>query len=470
MKRRTAVRQCDVIVVGAGPAGMAAAATAADAGLQVALLDEQPRAGGQIYRDVDRVAALRGGILGKDYTEGRALTAAIRRDGIEHLDGAVVWAIEDGFCVSYTRAGQAAQVSAPKVILATGALERPMPLPGWTLPGVMTAGAGQILLKQSGLLARRAVLVGTGPLLYLIAAQMVRAGTPPVALVETQTRADLMRANRHLGGALRGWPYLAKGLAMLAELMRARVPRYTGATTIAIAGDGRAEAVTFRSGGKPRTVACDTVFLHHGVVPNTQAARSVGVPHRWDAAQHCFNPVVDAWGGTAVAGVFLAGDGAGIGGAKVAETAGRIAALKVAEELGRLSADERDRRAAPLNRLRSRQTAIRPFLDAAYPPFAEALAPADATLVCRCEEVTAGEIRGYAKLGCIGPNQTKAFGRAGMGPCQGRYCGLTVTALLAEATGQTPDQTGYYRIRPPLKPVTLGELAAMDDGARDAAE
>ncbi|MCB9957563.1 MAG: FAD-dependent oxidoreductase [Rhodospirillaceae bacterium] len=461
---------CDLIVVGAGPAGLAAAATAAEAGLQVVLLDEQPRPGGQIYRDVDRVAALRGGILGKDYAEGQALTAAIRRDGIAHLQGAVVWAIEEGIRVSYTRAGQAAQVTAPRLILATGALERPMPLPGWTLPGVMTAGAGQILLKQSGVLARRAVLVGTGPLLYLIAAQMVRAGTPPLALVETQTRADLMRANRHLGGALRGWPYLAKGLAMLAELVRARVPRHTGASDIAIDGEGRAEAVNFRSGGKARAIACDTVFLHHGVVPNTQAARSIGVPHRWDAAQHCFNPVVDAWGGTAVAGVFLAGDGAGIGGAHVADLGGRIAALKVAEELGRLSADERDRRAAPLARQRRQQFAVRPFLDAAYPPYAGALAPADATLVCRCEEVTAGDIRGYAKLGCIGPNQAKAFGRAGMGPCQGRYCGLTVTALLAEANGRTPDDTGYFRIRPPLKPVTLGELAAMEDGVSDAAE
>jgi bacterioferritin-associated ferredoxin len=91
-------------------------------------------------------------------------------------------------------------------------------------------------------------------------------------------------------------------------------------------------------------------------------------------------------------------------------------------------------------------------------------------VICRCEEVTAGEIRGYAKLGCLGPNQTKAFGRAGMGPCQGRYCGLTVTALLAEANRQTPNETGYYRIRPPLKPVTLGELAEMEQTAPDAAE
>ncbi|MEX5728156.1 NADPH-dependent 2,4-dienoyl-CoA reductase/sulfur reductase-like enzyme [Rhodovulum iodosum] len=462
--------QSDLIVIGAGPAGMAAAATAAEYGLSVTLLDEQPRPGGQIYRDVDRAAPRRGTILGADFSHGATLTAGLRHDRVTHLGGAVVWAIENGFRVSYTRNGRGGQVSGSRILLATGALERPMPLPGWTLPGVMSAGAAQILLKQSGVLARRAVLVGAGPLLYLIAAQMVRAGTPPLALVETQSRGALLSAMRHAGGALRGWPYLSKGLGLLSEIVRARVPRFTGATALAIEGDGSAEAVSFRSGGKAHRIGCDTVLLHHGVVPNTQAARSIGVSHRWDAVQHCFAPVLDKWGATDVDGVLIAGDGAGIGGAQAAEIAGRLAALGVASDLGMLSPADRDAVAVPLLRRQARELAARPFLDAAYPPCAEALAPADATIVCRCEEVTAGEIRGYAKLGCLGPNQAKAFGRPGMGPCQGRYCGLTVTGLLAEATGQTPDETGYYRIRPPLKPVTLGELAAMQDTRHDAAE
>jgi hypothetical protein len=211
------------------------------------------------------------------------------------------------------------------------------------------------------------------------------------------------------------------------------------------------------------------VLLHHGVVPNTQAARSLGIGHTWNHTQHCFTPSVDAWFGADVDGIFIAGDGAGIGGAAVAEIAGRIAALKVAEELGQVSEEVRDRLAAPLRASLRREMAVRPFLDAAYPPYTAALSPADGTLVCRCEEVTAGAIRGSAKLGCLGPNQTKAFCRAGMGPCQGRYCGLTVTTLLAEATGRTPDETGYYRIRPPLKPITLGEVAGMTERREPAA-
>lgn len=449
---------------------MAAATQAAELGLRVTLLDEQPSAGGQIYRDVDRVAPLRGNILGTDYTDGRRLTSALVRDGIDHISGAVVWAIEDGFRISYTCAGRGAQIDADRIVLATGALERPMPIPGWTLPGVMTAGAGQILLKQSGVLARNAVLIGSGPLLYLIAAQMVRAGTPPAAMLETQTTRDMMGAMRHLGGAVRGWPYMAKGLKMLAEIKRAGVLRYTGATEIAVQGVEKAEAVTFSHKGRSERISCDTVFLHHGVVPNTQAARSIGVSHIWHEGQACFVPKVDAFGQSDVAGVYIAGDGAGIGGAKAAEIAGRLTALKVAEDAGRLPAQERDRKVAPLQRALAREMAARPFLDAAYPPYDAALHPSDSTMICRCEEVTAGDIRSYAKLGCLGPNQTKAFGRAGMGPCQGRYCGLTVTSLLAKANGTSPDETGYYRIRPPLKPVTLGELAAMDNTAQDAAE
>ncbi|MFZ7094363.1 NAD(P)/FAD-dependent oxidoreductase [Primorskyibacter sp. 2E233] len=462
--------RCDLVIIGAGPAGMAAGAQAAALGLKVTLLDEQPRAGGQIYRDVDRVAPLRGGILGADYTRGRALTAGLRHAAITHITGAVVWAIEGQFRVSYTRDGRGAQIDADRVFLATGALERPMPLPGWTLPGVMTAGAGQILLKQSGVLAHNAVLIGSGPLLYLIAAQMVRAGKPPAAMVETQTRRDFIGAARHIGGALRGWRYMAKGLRMLSEIARARVPRYTGATGIAVEGTDKAEAVTFTSKGRSHRIACETVFLHHGVVPNTQAARSLNIAHAWDTAQRCFVPQLDDWGQSDKAGVFIAGDGAGIGGAKAAEYAGTLAALQIAFEAERLTRADRDRRAAGPRAKLARELAARPFLDAAYPPYAEALLPDDSTLICRCEEVTAGDIRSYAKLGCIGPNQTKAFGRAGMGPCQGRYCGLSVTALLADATGQTPDETGYYRIRPPLKPVTLGELAAMDNITPDAPE
>lgn len=451
----------DIAILGAGPAGMAAAAQAAELGLSVTILDEQSAAGGQIYRDVDRAAQIRGDILGADYSEGQRLTKALVQDGIEHIAGATVWSIEEQFDIAYTKSGAAAQLSADHLILATGALERPMPIKGWTLPGVMTAGAGQILLKQSGLVAQRAVLVGSGPLLYLLASQMIRAGTPPAALIETQSVQNMIQAAPHITGALRGWRYLLKGAKMLNDIRRAGVRRYTGASKITIDGDTKAKAVRFEHKGQEITVSCDTIYLHHGVVPNTQVARALGVKHTWTAQQVSFAPQCDDEGRTNIQGIWIAGDSAGISGAAAAEYAGRLSALSVAHQMGRLTDSDFEQKARPLRRALNRERAARPFLDLAYPPYAEALLPEDDVIVCRCEEVRAQDVRAYAKLGCRGPNQTKAFGRVGMGPCQGRYCGLTVTQILAQEHDQTPDETGYYRIRAPLKPVTLGELAAL---------
>ena len=458
----TEIRQVDVVVIGAGPAGLAAAATAAAHGARVVLLDEQAQAGGQIYRDVDRVSPLRGALLGADYVYGKTLIAAVGTTGVEHIRNAAVWMIESGFQVTYSCGQRSERVRSSQLILATGSLERPMPLPGWTLPGVMTAGAAQILLKQSGIATRRAVLIGCGPLLYLVASQLARAGAPPLALLETQQPNDFKSSLRHWYGALRAWPYLLKGASMLMQLWRHRVPRYKAVRDIQIEGAQQAQSVRFTHAGQTHRIACETVLLHHGVVPNTQIGRSLGVSHDWSDQGQCFVPRCNKWGETDVTGVFIVGDGAGIGGARVAELSGQIAALRVVARLGRIDEPSALRQAAPIFKRRDAEMAIRPFLDAAYPPFTQALQPADNTTVCRCEDVTAGAIRGYAKLGCMGPNQAKAFGRCGMGPCQGRFCGLTVSRLLADAHGLTPDEVGYQRVRAPLKPVTLGELACMN--------
>lgn len=451
----------DLVVIGAGPAGMAAARTAADAGARVIVLDEQPAAGGQIYRAVGQTTEALAAILGPDYRAGRDLVAALDHTNIRHLPGATVWRVDPDGTVCVSVAGRGRKLAGRRLLLATGALERPVPIPGWTLPGVMTAGAAQILLKTAAMVPRATVLAGSGPLLYLLAQQLVRAGRPPLALVETRLPSAWRAAWRHGPGAFRGWRTLARGAGMLAAIRRAGIPRYRGATGLAVEGAAQAEALRFTAGGREHRIPCRTVLLHQGVVPNIQITGALRLPHLWDAAQRCFRPVVDEWGGTALEMVFVAGDGAGIAGAGAAALAGRIAALQAVHGLGLIDAGARDAAAAPLRRALARERAARPLLDALYPPSPEVLRPDDATIVCRCEEVTAGEIRALAGLGCLGPNQLKAFSRAGMGPCQGRYCGLTVTELLAEATGRPPGEVGYYRLRTPLKPVTLGELADL---------
>ncbi|MFU8881853.1 MAG: NAD(P)/FAD-dependent oxidoreductase [Rhodobacterales bacterium] len=457
----------DLIVIGAGPAGMAAATTAAGAGLSVILLDEQPDAGGQIYRAVTGAGAARGAVLGRDYLAGAGLVQAMQAAAVPHLRGAVVWQIEPapkGITVSYSKDGQAAQVQAARLVLATGALERPMPIPGWTLPGVMTAGAGQILLKTAGMVAQRCVLAGSGPLLYLLAVQMARAGVPPLAIVETQGKRDILRALPHLRYGWRGWRRLFKGLGLLAELRGKSVRRITGAQDLRIEGQDRAAALAFTAGGHAQRIACDTVLLHGGVVPNTQISRALRMDHDWLEGQMTFAPRCDPWGETSAPGIFVAGDGAGISGAIAAEHAGHLAALQIAHGLGRIDTQTRDAKARKALRQLLAERALRPFLEAAYPVPPQVLMPAGDTIICRCEEVTAGQLRGWVQAGGTGPNQIKAFGRVGMGPCQGRYCGLSVIAMMAQELGLHPKDVGQFRTRPPYKPVTLGEMAALKPG------
>jgi len=455
--------EVDLIILGAGPAGMTAARTAAEGGATVLLIDEQTSPGGQIYRSIQNVSDQRAAILGPDYGQGRPLAEALDHSNISVDYAATVWRVDEDGSVVYSIGGQARQAKGRHLIVATGALERPTPVPGWTLPGVMTAGAAQILLKSSGIVPERAVLAGAGPLLYLIACQLITAGFPPALLVETQTRGNFFKALKYLPGALRAWPYINKGREMLRQISEAGVPRYTGAKDIVIAGDGCVAGIAFTVAGRRYDIACETVLLHSGVVPNTQITRSLRLDHDWDDRQLCFYPRTDDWGVTSNPVVSVAGDGAGIGGATAANLGGKLAALGALKALGKIDATARDAKAVPLRAALSRETAIRPFLDTLYRPADDLRKPADDVVICRCEEVVAGDIRRYAKLGCTGPNQAKAFGRSGMGPCQGRYCGLTVTEILAEANGLPPSDVGYYHIRSPLKPVSLGELASLAD-------
>lgn len=451
----------DIIVIGAGPAGMSAATEASRHGASVCLLDDQHSAGGQIYRNVAQSPASRLKVLGADYSAGRAMVHSNQEASVIHRTNAAVWKVGKDGSVAFSVDGLAEQIRARHVIIATGAMERPVPVPGWTIPGAITVGAAQILMKSSGIVPVGAVLIGAGPLLYLVATQLVAAGAPPKGLVETQTKGDLTGAMRHFLSALKGWKQLVKGMQMIAALRWASVPRFTGATNIEIMGDASVESVHFRAHGRDHVIATTSALLHQGVVPNTQITRSLGLDHTYNTAQNCFAPITDDYGQSSSPMFSIAGDGAGIGGAKVAALSGKISALNALRKIGQITETVCADIGRSLLKSRRSELAIRPFLDVAYPPPVSVLRPADDTMICRCEDVRAGDIRRYAALGCKGPNQTKAFGRSGMGPCQGRYCGLTVTEILAEETGQSKDATGSYRIRAPLKPITLKELASL---------
>jgi NADPH-dependent 2,4-dienoyl-CoA reductase/sulfur reductase-like enzyme len=466
--------ETQIAVIGAGPAGLAAADLLAAAGCEVTVLDEQPAAGGQIYRGIASASAERLRVLGADYAAGRKLLGVLDRPGVTFIGGATVWEVTRERRISYSVGGAARSLAAGRVILCTGAIERPMPFPGWTLPGVMTVGAGQILLKTAGLLPPSPlVLAGSGPLLYLLAAQYLAARQAISAIVETTPGGNWRSVLRHLPGALIGNRYLRKGLTLLAQIRRAGVVHYRGATGLRAEGANQVEALTITVRGRTRRLPCAALLIHAGVIPNLQITRSLNLAHDWDALQQCWRPRLDGWCGTGIDGIHVAGDGGGIAGAEAAIHSGRLAAIGCLAAFKLIGPEDRDRRTAAERRALRAQNRARPFLDALYTPAPEFLDPPDETIVCRCEEVTAGRIREFVDLGCLGPNQAKSFGRPGMGPCQGRYCGITVSAIIAAHRRVSIDEVGYYRIRPPLKPITLGELAAMDvldEGDGDDAE
>ncbi len=438
----------DLVVVGAGPAGMAAAVEARKLGLSVVLLDDQPEPGGQIYRGIERAGPGLSAILGEDYEAGCALVQEFRQAGIDYRPGSAVWRLDPGATLAYSRDGAARTVTANRVLIATGAMERPVPIPGAERPGVMGAGAAQTLLKASGLVPEgRVVLAGTGPLLLLVGRQLLDAGAEVVAVLETTAHADYLDAAPALPRALAGWRDLAKGVAMKRRLRRSGVAFRSGVTGLAAAGD----CVRFEGGA----VVCDLLLLHEGVVPQTHLSRQAGLPHRWHVEQGHWAPVADTLGRTDEETILVAGDTGGIAGARAAALSGRLAARTAAgASPGNLAA------------ALEREKKIRPLLDRLYRP--HTVLPVDEATVCRCESITGGDIRRAVRDGAMGPNQLKAFTRAGMGPCQGRMCGLAVAEIIADERGLAIEEVGSYRIRPPIRPLTLGELAAMEGEAAEA--
>jgi hypothetical protein len=420
------------------------------------LFDENPGIGGQIYRGITSTPVTNRTILGEDYWAGETLAAEAKVSGAQIVNGATVWSLDPQRIVGVSIEGKARMIEARHVIVATGSQERPFPVPGWTLPGVMTAGGAQTALKAQGLLPDgRTVIAGTGPLLWLLAAQILRAGGKIEAILDTTPRSNWLRALLHLPDFMLS-PYFAKGLGLLREV-RAKAP-VVRADRIEAVGTERLREVVFGQGDGERRIAADLLLLHQGVVPNVNLAVAAGIRHAWNERQLCFQPVLDPDFGSSVPGIAVAGDGAGIAGGTAAAERGRIAAIAAVRAL-KPEAVVPDPQT--VRQRLQREEMGRAFLDWLNRPADRFRQPEGNTIVCRCEEVTARQVREMAAMGCEGPNQMKAFLRCGMGPCQGRLCGLTVTELIATQRDTTPDEVGYYRLRPPVKPITLAELASL---------
>lgn len=460
---RETVLDPELLVVGGGPAGLAAAATAAEAGVRVLLVDERSALGGQYYKQPASTFTVDPARLDHQYTAGRALVERVRSAGVEVLSGTRIWGARTAGEFSAVRDRQRWTIRPHRVVLATGAYERAVPFPGWTLPGVMTTGAGQSLLRAYQVAAGRRVLVaGNGPLNVQLAAELTRSGGSVVGLVELGAPTSPRHALAVARMAVSGPGLVRDGAGYLAALARARVPILSRSAVVRVEGDGRAErAVVARIGADARPVAgtdrvfdVDAVCLGYGFMPGNELARLLGVTHDVDPATGGYVVRRSPTGRTDVDGVWVVGDAAEIRGAKVAESVGALAGADVAVSLGRPAPDVRR-----ATRRRDRHERFQRSLWAVYrgPALFSQLAEPE-TVICRCESVPLAAIDA-ALDGAGSAGAVKRVTRTGMGRCQGRFCGFVVSDRAAAATGTAVDAFAGFAPQPPLRPTPIAVIA-----------
>jgi NADPH-dependent 2,4-dienoyl-CoA reductase/sulfur reductase-like enzyme len=459
--------QVEVAVVGAGPAGLSAALAAAQAGAQVTLIDGYGRPGGQYFRQA--AAELRVNCPMRHQREGQALWEKVSTAGVRYLQETVVWGAFEGNLLGLHGPQGPAYLQAHAIILATGAYDRPVAFPGWTLPGVMTAGAAQALLKQQRILpGKRILLAGTGPLQLVLAAELVCAGADVVAVLEGARL--FAKAVRHAGALWGQWQRLAEGLSSRLTLLRKGVPFRLGWGIIAAHGTDQVESVTITRldsqwrhiQGSEETLACDTLCLGYGFIPSNTLSRLLGSKQEWRPELGGEVPQRDRHMQTSVPGIYAVGDGAGVGGGPLAMLEGQIAGIAAAAQTGhRMGEVERTiQRLAPAL---GRERRFQQMYAALFTPGAGLYEwSRDDTILCRCEEITQAEVRRAISLGGDSSNEVKAVIRCGMGDCQGRMCSHLVAHFIARETDRPVTEVGLFRPRPPVFPVpvlALGQQA-----------
>ena len=460
-----------VAIIGAGPAGLRAAETLIRHGLKPVLIDEAAKLGGQIYRQPPDGAERPGSeIYGFEARKAARLhnLQPMLAASADYRPATLVWNISrnaHSFRLDLMHADSLAALDVDRIILATGAVDRVLPFPGWTTPGVFSLGAAQIALKSQGVaIGQRIALVGAGPLLPLLAAQFLAAGMKPAAVLDVTPFLTKLTA---LPGLLAKPATLFKGVIYTARAILAGVAIESGVfglravvnqdVTGDVTGDvtARVGALEYTSSnGDTRQIACDAIACSFGLRSETQLADLAGCRFAFNPMTRQWEPAQDGAGRASVPGVYLAGDGVTIGGADVAEWQGERAAYSLLADTGHAHDDQRRH---TIDHALARQSRFRAALEAAYPfPAHLVAAIPDTTIVCRCEGVTAGTLR--ETIGARDPvdvNRLKAFTRLGMGRCQGRLCGHVGAELLAATRGGDIAGAGRLRAQPPVKPLPL---------------
>jgi thioredoxin reductase len=461
-----AIVEPELLVIGGGAGGLTSAAIAAEAGVDVVLLDERTSKGGQYFKQPAR-KDLQPQSLADDQQilRGRRLLERAVGSGAKIVNGAEVWgAFAPGeFAV---RDGKGTTIYRPKkTVVATGAYERGMPLPGWTLPGVMTSGAAQGMLRNYGRFpAGRIIIAGNGPLNLQIALELKRAGADVRLVAELSDASPLTWIATGLKMALHVPAFAFDGIAYLRGLRRERIPLRFGTclTGITSSPDGlevslgriRADAVD-----RVETMEADVVCMGYGFQPSNEILRCLGCSHLFDDRRGHLVANRGEDCETTVPGIYAVGDCAGLSGAPAAMQDGTLAALAVIRSLGysvsREHESERRRALRARRRHRIFQSALWNLFHASR--ISTQLAT-ETTVVCRCEKVTLGDMEAAVNDGAASLGGIKQRTRLGMGPCQGRYCAAIAADFLARQTGEAVDEYSFFAPRPPLKPVRIADI------------
>lgn len=462
----------DLAIVGAGPAGMAAAVEVADAGFSVLVVDEQARAGGQIFRRPPAEWGIRHGNY-RPYPWARGLIEGFEdQPRIQTRFRATAFGLlrddKGGLQLAVHDAQGGHLIAARRLLIATGAHDMPVAFPGWTLPGVMTAGAVQSLLKSQKLLAgRRLVLAGSHPILLILAAQLLDAGAEIAEIAFARGLPGLSEMTAALPAVPGHVALFWDAARAMAKIIAHRVPlsRRTIVTQAEAGADGEALAgvrlqgvdADWRPLGEARAVAADVLALGYGFHPTTELARQAGCALRWQSEAGGWVVAHDAAFRTSAAEVFVAGEPTGIAGAERSWAEGRVAGLEIAASLG---ASVDGARRADAARMLARAGRFSGVVQAMFAPRRAALAalsqPRD-TILCRCELVRSGDFENMlaANPFILSASAAKLECRSGMGPCQGRYCESTIAARIGAARGAPIEASGRYTAHLPVRPVPL---------------
>ena len=459
----------DLVVIGGGPAGIAAAATAAKHGLSVALIDERPTLGGQIYKRVGPGFKVKSAKeVGKDYFLGEELIAELDNSNVKLFLETLVATIEESSVVIARNGQHAEKLTYKKLLISPGAYDRPVAFPGWTLPGVITAGAAQSLVKTQRVLpGSRIFFAGSGPLALAFPAQLSGYGANIVGIIEAAPRPGIFKALRILLAVIGNLDLMRDAAKYQFHLISNRIPMTYRRIIVSANGKDRVESVTHAKvdknwrviPGTEKTVEVDALCVGYGFFPSVELFRLLGCELAYEESRGGAVVKLDNWGATSVANVFGAGDGTGISGSYVAIARGRLAALKIAAELGKISETSLTALATGFQKTFKRRTKFQSAINNAYEIKSGIYALADnKTVICRCESVTLENILPVLES-TVDPSVVKAYTRCGMGLCQGRNCQRQISALIAEKQNISIAEISQATPRFPTKPISLGQIA-----------